>query len=82
MKIDKGVKITSLPPLSASTCPAFMPGLFEFVSNEWQKTAERYELLRSFKAEGIQSSILPQKTSAIRKRQTHEKRLNCGCQRA
>ncbi len=61
MVIYKEVKITSLPPLSASTCPAFMPGLFEFVSNEWQKTAERYELLRSFKAEGIQSSILPQK---------------------
>ena len=65
MKIDKGVKITSLPPLSASTCPAFMPGLFEFVSNEWQKTAERYELLNQAMAKGNIKSHLAPKTSVI-----------------
>lgn len=60
MKIDKGVaKIWEL--LLGGIRASFMPGFLDFVSNESQKTAERYELLRSFKAEGIQSSILPQK---------------------
>lgn len=64
MKIDKGVaKIWEL--LLGGIRASFIPGFLDFVSNESQKTAERYELLNQAMAKGNIKSHLAPKTSVI-----------------